>query len=186
MNIVIISGSARKNSLTHRVALHLQQQLQPKYSIELIDLREHHLPELEMPFVTEEKTPEQFHSLRKKMFDADAFIFVSPEYNGSYSSAMKNLIDHFPKTTYMKKAIGIVTASDGLFGGIRTAMQMQQLVCALFGVPAPQMLVTPQVDKKFDAEGNLLDETFTRNIENFLTEYLWLAEALHQHKLVSQ
>ena len=186
MNIVIISGSARKNSITHRLALHLQQQLQLKYQVELIDLRESFLPPIEIPFITEEKTPEQFLPLRKKMFAADAFIFVSPEYNGSYSSALKNFLDHFPKATYMKKALGIVSASDGLFGGMRAAMQMQQLICALFGVPAPQMLVTPQVDKKFDIEGKLLDESFTKNIENFLTEYLWLAEALHQDKIQSK
>ncbi len=182
MNIVILSGSARQHSMTHRVAVYLQQQLQTQHQIELIDLREAHLPPVEIPFITEEKTPEQYLPLRKKMFAADAFLFVTPEYNGGYSAAMKNLIDHFPKTAYIRKAIGIVTASDGLFGGMRAAMQMQQLVCALFGIPSPQMLVVPQADKKFDADGKLLDETFIRNSDNFLNEYLWLAESLYKNK----
>ena len=182
MNIVIISGSPREKSLTVRVANYLNEMLKESHQVELIDMRESALPQLETVFATAEKTPEQYLELRKKMFDADAFIFVSPEYNGGYSATMKNFIDHFPKTTYMKKVVGIVTASDGLFGGIRVALQLQQLVCALFAVPCPQMLVTPQVDKKFDENSQLADGTFQKNIDNFLTEYLWLAEAVHKAK----
>jgi hypothetical protein len=40
------------------------------------------------------------------------------------------------------------------------------------------MLIVPAVDKKIDAEGNLLDESFQNSIHNFVTEYLWLAESL--------
>jgi hypothetical protein len=38
------------------------------------------------------------------------------------------------------------------------------------------MLITPFVDKKFDEEGNLIDESFHKNIDIFLNEFLWLAE----------
>ncbi len=52
------------------------------------------------------------------MFAANAFIIVTPEYNGSYTPAMKNLFDHFPKQIH--KPFGIVTAStrgDGWHSG---------------------------------------------------------------------
>jgi hypothetical protein len=48
------------------------------------------------------------------------------------------------------------------------------------------MLVVPGVDKKFDESGKLLDESFTLSIENFVTEYLWLAEKLVTEKAVKQ
>ena len=63
-------------------------------------------------------------------------------------------------------------------GGMRASQQMQLLINALFGIGSPYMLVTPQVDKKFDAEGKLLDPSFMRNIELFVVEFLWLAENL--------
>jgi len=182
MNIVIISGSPRQNSITRRVAVHLSQKLKNDFNIELIDLRESKMPAIQSVFVSEEKTPEEYKVLRKKMVDADAFIFVSPEYNGGYSSAMKNLIDHFPKSTYARKVIGIVAASDGLFGGMRAALQMQLLVFALFGISCPQMLITPQVDKKFDENGVLTDESFQKNIDTFIKEYLWLTESIYKAK----
>ncbi len=182
MRINIISGSPRANSITKRAALYLQNVLSKNHEIVFIDLHQIDLPPMQTVYTNDENTPAEFQELRNKMFAADAFILVTPEYNGGYSPSMKNLLDHFTKTTYTKKAIGIVTASDGMFGGIRASQQMQLLICALFGIPCPQMLIIPQVDKKFDVEGNLLDESFTRNVDNFLKEYLWLAEALHKSK----
>jgi NAD(P)H-dependent FMN reductase len=89
---------------------------------------------------------------------------------------MKNLLDHFPKQS--RKAFGIVTASPGAMGGMRATQQMQLLIGALFGILSPYMLVTPGIDKKFDAEGNLLDESFRRQIDLFVKEFLWLAESV--------
>ena len=35
--------------------------------------------------------------LAKRILEADAFILITPEYNGSYSPHLKNLLDHFAK-----------------------------------------------------------------------------------------
>jgi NAD(P)H-dependent FMN reductase len=176
MHIEIISGSPRANSLTNRVALHLQKTLveNTDHEVGLIDLRDHVLPHMDAVFTSVEKTPVEHKGLAERMFAADAFIIVTPEYNGSYSPAMKNLFDHFPKQQH--KAFGIVTASPGAMGGIRAAMQLQQTVLALFGIPSPHMLIIPQVDQKFDADGLLLDNSFQPAINNFIDEFLWLGE----------
>jgi NAD(P)H-dependent FMN reductase len=122
------------------------------------------------------KAPGILKPLAERMLRANAFILVSPEYNGSYTAALKNLFDHFPKQAH--KAFGIVTASTGALGGMRAAQQMQLLVNALFGIGSPYMLVTPHVDKRFDVEGNLLDTGFQKNIDVFVNEFLWLAQNL--------
>ena len=177
MNIEIVSGSPRQESVTFRMALFLQKYLQEKtrHNINIIDVREWNFPTLqEKVYSSVENTPDHYKPLAKRMFAADAFIIVTPEYNGSYTPSMKNLFDHFPKQ--MHKPFGIVTASNGALGGIRASQQLQLLICALFGIPSPYMLVTPQVDKKFDADGNLIDQSFFNSIHNFITEFLWLAE----------
>ena len=180
MNIEIVSGSPRKGSITNRVALFLQQHLKEKtsHNIGLLDVREYSLPPIQDVFTSVEKAPEQFKPLAQRMFAADAFIIVTPEYNGSYSPAMKNMFDHFPKQ--MHKAFGIVTASDGAMGGMRASQQMQLLVNALFGIGSPYMLVIPQVTKKFGESGKLIDESFQRNIDTFVHEFTWLAERVAQ------
>jgi hypothetical protein len=78
----------------------------------------------------------------------------------------------------MHKAFGIATASTGVMGGIRASQQLQLLINALFGIGSPFMLITPTVEKKFDAAGNLIDPLFEKNVHTFITEFLWLAENL--------
>ena len=184
MRIEIISGSPRGTSITHRVALHLKNVITQKgeYEVDIIDLRKIEMPQLQTIFTSIESTPEKYRSLANRMFSADAFILVTPEYNGSYSAALKNLVDHFPKQHH--KVFGIVTASTGALGGIRAAMQLQELIFALFGIGSPYMLVTPQVDKKFDVQGNLLDESFQKAVDVFIKEFLWLARKVVDEKVV--
>jgi NAD(P)H-dependent FMN reductase len=184
MRIVIISGSPRAKSITHRVALHLENALQnTDHHIDLIDLRESNLPPIENVYSSIDAAPEEFRYVAEKMFNADAFILVTPEYNGSYAPAMKNLLDHFPKQNH--KVFGLVTASPGALGGIRAAMQLQQLVPALFGIASPHMLVVPQVDKKFNEQGLLLDGAFEKSIKQFIVEFLWLSEKLVDEKVAA-
>jgi NAD(P)H-dependent FMN reductase len=178
MNIEIISSSPRSGSLTHRVALHLHRHLttKTKHNIGLIDVRDWKLGLLENVFTSVENTPEKYKPLAERMFAAKAFILVSPEYNGSYSPALNNLLDHFPKQA--RKTFGLATASVGAMGGMRASQQLLLLVPGLFGVASSQLLVTPFVDKKFNSEGNLLDESFAKNVDVFVNEFLWLAESL--------
>lgn len=178
MNIEIISGSPRKDSLSHRVAIFLQRYISERsaHTVGLIDVRDWNLPLLQHVFTSVEKTPAPYRPLAERMFAAEAFILVTPEYNGSYSPALQNLVDHFPKQGH--KAFGIVTASPGAMGGMRASQQLLLLIPALFGVASPHMLVTPLVDKKFDAEGNLVDPGFEKPIETFVSEFLWLAGTL--------
>jgi chromate reductase len=178
MKIEIISGSPRHESVTVRVAKFLHKYLSEttEHEVNLLDVRNFPLPNIQKVWTSLEAVPAEWQHLGKRVFGADAFILVTPEFNGSYSPAMKNLLDHFPKQS--RKPFGIVTASVGAMGGMRASQQMQLLVAALFGVASPQMLVTPLVDKKFDAEGNLLDESFQKQVEFFVKEYLWLAQKL--------
>ncbi len=179
MNIEIISGSPRKGSVTQRVALFLQKYMSEKtgHTVNLLDVRDWQLPLLQQEvFSHAGKAPDILQMLAGRIFQADAFIMVTPEYNGSYTSALKNLFDHFPKQAH--KTFGIVTASTGAMGGIRASQQLQLLINALFGIGSPYMLITSFVDKKFDAAGNLLDETFQKNVDVFVGEFLWLAENL--------
>lgn len=178
MNIEIIAGSPRNPSLNLRVAKHIYQKLQTttKHQIGLIEMNKTNLPFIQNVWSSPSDAPETFRNLAERMFAADAFIISSPEYNGAYSPAMKNLFDHFPKQN--KKPFGIITSSPGAMGGIRASQQILQLVPALFGIASPNLLIVPQVDKKFDEEGNLMTPEFQKNINDFCTEFIWLAEKL--------
>lgn len=185
MKIEIISGSPRINSVTRRVALNLKKWFDTNtdHETDIIDMKDWNLPPVQSVFVSVDRTPEEFKLLAERIFNADAFILVTPEYNGSYSPAMKNLLDHFPKQHH--KPFGIVTASPGALGGIRASQQLLQLIPALFGIASPYLLIVPTVDKKFDEAGNLVDSSFEKNVHNFVSEFLWLSENIVSRKVAA-
>lgn len=185
MNLVVIAGSPRKGSVTKRIALHLENHFSEttSHNIQFVDLEEVNLPPIQQVWSSIDAVPEEFKSLATIVFEADAFVLVTPEYNGSYSPAMKNLLDHFPKQ--LRKPFGLVAGSYGAFGGLRAGLQMQALVSALFGVFSPHMLIVPQMDKKFDEQGNLLDPAFQSSIDQFAKEFLWLAERVTAKELLT-
>lgn len=178
MKIEIISSSPRDNSVTNRVAIFLEKYFSKNsnHPINIIDVRDWKLGLLQNVWTSVESTPDAYKPLAKRIFEADAFIIVTPEYNGNYSPALQNLMNHFPKQA--RKVFGLVTASPGAMGGMRASQQLLLMVPALFGIVSPQMLITPMVDKKFDEDGNLIDENFKKSIDLFANEFLWLAESL--------
>ena len=178
MNIEIISGSAREKSITVRAAYAVQNWFRShtSHNIHIIDCREYQLPWMERVFNSLENTPDEWKPLFNRIFNADAFIFVTPEYNGSYSPALKNMVDHFPKLLH--KPLGIVTASDGKLGGMRAAQQLILLGAGLFTIVSPQLLLVPTIEQKLDKKGHVIDPSFEKSIHNFASEYLWLAEKL--------
>jgi NAD(P)H-dependent FMN reductase len=177
MNILIFSGSPRTESLTRRVAIHLMKRFQnADIQTGLVDMAAWKIPPVQAVWRTPEEAPIEFQDLARQVEAADAYILVTPEYNGSYSPALKNLLDHFPKRS--RKPFGIVTASPGALGGMRAAQQLLLLIPALFGIASPHFLLAPGVDKKFDEEGDLLDPGFEKSVNGFLDEFRWLCERL--------
>ncbi len=183
MKITLLSGSSRVNALSIRVANLLKNEIEKNYAqvqVQILDIRDFPLPFIENAWPTHDAIPTTHVALKPLLFDADAVILISPEYNGSYSPVMKNLLDHFPK--FSRKAFGICTYTNGAMGGMRAAMQMQQLICGIFGVPCPQMLLIGGVEKKIDENGQLIDPTFQRSIDGFLTEFIWLSQSIYEAK----
>ena len=171
--------------MSRRVAINLKKWLDSntEHETNIIDMKDWSLPAVQSVFVSIDRTPDQFKPLAERIFKAEAFILVTPEYNGSYSPAMKNLLDHFPKQHH--KPFGIVTASPGGFGGIRASQQLLQLIPSLFGIASPYLLIVPAVDKKFDEQGNLIDPAFEKSVHNFISEFLWLSENLVSGKVAA-
>lgn len=179
MNITIISGSQNPESLTIRVATHLQERLNELYPdnhISILDVRAYEIPLDITVYHPDREHPAALSDLITSIYATDAFILLSPEYNGCYTPALKNLLNHFPK--FLHKPVGIVTASDGKLGGLRAAQQLQLLTVAHFGVPSATMLIVPQVHLLFEENGHLLDTKFEKQVNIFLEEFMWLARKL--------
>src|SRR6478736_8869378 len=93
--------------------------------------------------------------LRNKIKDAEDYISVTPEYNRSTSSALKNTLDYFLEEYYFKPS-AIVSYSPGMFGGINAAQQLR-LVFAELGAPSiSSSFAISRVQNVFAEDGKLL------------------------------
>ncbi len=178
MQIEIIAGSPRNPSLNLSVATYVHRYMQEhtSHKVGLIAMNQTEVPFIQKVWQHAEDAPEALRNVAKRIFSADALILSTPEYNGGYSPAMKNLLDHFPKQK--RKAMGVLTSSDGAMGGMRAAQQVLQLIPALFGIASPFMLVVPKAHEKFDEKGALIMPSFEKNVADFVHEFVWLAEQL--------
>jgi len=96
------------------------------------------------------------------------------------------MVDYYGLKVFEKKVIGVSAVSIGSLGGIRSALQLQQLILAIYAIPVPQMLLIPQVQNKFDENGTLIDDSFSKNVNLFIRDFLWFAEAIYLKRKAEQ
>lgn len=108
IHILGILGSLRERSRTE-LALNrcLAAARQEEATTSLFDLRQRPLP-----FCDGRDDPASYPAavseLRARVKSADALLFASPEYNGSYSAAMKNVLDFLGPDHLRGKIAGVI------------------------------------------------------------------------------
>ena len=118
MNL-IISGTNRAHSYSLKVAEYYQQQLQELgESWEILPLTS--LPNDLLSSDLYGKSSPSFASIQERVNQAEKFIFIIPEYNGSFPGVLKVFIDAcaFPSSFAHKKA-ALIGLSSGKYGNIR-------------------------------------------------------------------
>lgn len=102
-----------------------------EFDVDLVDLAE-----LDLPLMTEPNHPrlqqytqEHTKAWSERVAAADAFAFVMPEYNFSYSAPLKNAIDYLSKE-WGNKPLGFVTYG-GVSGGTRAMVALLPTLHAL-------------------------------------------------------
>jgi NAD(P)H-dependent FMN reductase len=178
MNIAIISSSTRPGRTSHRAALALKKAIETSVNtVNFIDLKVLELPLFgeRFAFLTESERTENMIKIAEMLQQSKAIIFVTPEYNGSISTGLKNLLDTFGKAEFAGKPIGVTTASTGILGGIRAAQQLQVNILGVGAYPQPQMLTVGEVDKQMDTEGEVLNSAFEAKLNSFVSSFLGFA-----------
>jgi NAD(P)H-dependent FMN reductase len=173
MKISIISSSTRKGRLSHRIALALKASIEKQgQDADIIDLNEVGLPPFNERLPYLDPQPELLVEIMEKLTSSHGIIFLTPEYNGSISSGLKNFIDVFAKKGFMGKPIGVATGSTGAMGGIRAAYQLQQIILSIYGYPQPRMLTVGKMDKVLDQNGNVSDPDFGEKLDAYVHTFI--------------
>ena len=158
--ILGICGSLRKQSF-NLMALKAAQALVPAdTSLDVYDIAG--LPLFNQD---EEKNPTpKVTDFKAKIRAADAILFAVPEYNYSIAGVLKNAIDvasrPYGDSAWTNKPVAMIGASVGILGTARAQYHLRQCFVFLnmYAVNQPEVLIR-ECANKFDAAGNLTDET---------------------------
>lgn len=177
--ITILYGAIREGRLSIRAAKALNNALKAsgKADVTFIDIKDYNIPVMEARLKDMENPPANLLEISKALEGADGIVFVTPEYNNSYSGAIKNTIDYFTKE-WAKKPIGICCGSNGKQAGINASNLLQLLVLAIGAFPMPYKFLVPELHLSLDEEGVPQNETIQKNLDRFVKEYLWFVEAI--------
>lgn len=113
------------------------------FDVELIDLKAVSLPFLEEPNHPrlQQYTDERTKAWGATVAAADAFVFVTPEYNFGSPPALVNALDHvYVEWNY--KPAGFVSYG-GVSGGLRSVQMTRQILTALKMVPIVEAVTLP-------------------------------------------
>lgn len=141
------------------------------FDVKVADLRELDLPVMNEPHHPRLHQYEYEHTKRWSAIvdDADGFIIVTPEYNHSFSGALKNAMDYLFQE-WRGKPVGVVSYG-GISGGTRATVALQ-VVLANFAMRGTAANVEIQwVAKRIDEHGAFVsDETLDAVLEAQLDE----------------
>ncbi len=155
--LTIIAGTNRAGSSTLKLAVYYQKKLTEKgVEAKILSLEE--LPENLLKSDLYGKRSEGFKPMQEQISASEKFIFIIPEYNGSFPGALKVFIDacDFPASFYDKKA-ALIGISSGKYGNIRGVDHFTG-VCNYLNMHVLSLkLHIPFIRKEINADGDLTE-----------------------------
>lgn len=170
--ITIIASTNRPGSSTLKVAEYYKGQLAGRgVASQVFSLMD--LPDCIIATDLYGKRSEKFKPIQQLVDDTDKFIFIIPEYNGSFPGVLKVFIDacDFPDSFSDKKA-ALVGVSSGKYGNIRGIDHFTG-VCNYVNLHVhPMKLHIPAVHKDLGADGNFTSNDTIKFISQQLDRFL--------------
>lgn len=128
MNILAFGGSNSSVSINKQLAIHAAEQV-PDANVTVIDLNDYPLPLYGPDLEQASGIPENVTKLRDMIIATDGIVLSLAEYNGSYSTAFKNVFDWLSRIemkVWQDKHMLLLATSPGKRGGasvLRTAVE---------------------------------------------------------------
>ena len=187
MKTLIFAGSARKQSYNRQLA-QATARIAADAGAEVTHIE---LADFDIPMynadLEAEGTPADVLRLKQIMLDHPAWIICAPEYNGSYPALLKNTIDwaSSPVKTdpvwkdgfrsFTGKVVGLLSASPGGLGGLRSLTHLSPLMANLQCWVAPKQFALGRAFDAFAEDGSLKQEAHRASVQAVVEQVLWAA-----------
>lgn len=192
MKVLVFAGSTRIASFNRRLA-HEAARLARERGAEVTHLE---LGDYDVPMYNADLeargTPAAVMKLKQVFHDHPAWIVCTPEYNASYPALVKNTFDWISSPvkgdpvwddafrSTRGKVVGVLSASNGGFGGMRSQSHLVPLLFNLQCWVAPQVYGLARAATAFDEQGRLLEVAAQDRVAAVIDQVLWAAGRLQQ------
>ena len=189
--LLVFAGSTRQQSHNRKLA-HVAAQMARDQGAAVAHLE---LSDLDIPLYNADLeargTPADVLKLKQILFDHPAWIICSPEYNGGYTALLKNTLDWASSPvhgdplwssglrSFVGKVVGLLSASPGLRGGLRSLEQLTPIILNSQCWLAPKRHSLASAAQAFDADGQLIDAKQRDAVQAVVQQVLWAAARLH-------
>ena len=191
MKALVFAGSTRiasfNRKLAHEVAAMTRERGAEVTHLELAD---YDLPMYNADLEAR-GTPPDVLRLKQLFWEHPAWLICTPEYNASYPALMKNTLDwlsspvkgdpvwHDDFRFSRGKVVGVLSASPGALGGLRSQSHLIPLLLNLHCWVAPQTFALGRAGSAFDDDGQLVDAGSRTRVQSVVDQVLWAAGRLH-------
>jgi chromate reductase len=175
VRILGIAGSLRRDSYNRAALRAASQLLPPDATLDIFELDG--IPGFNQD--EEQNPPARVAELKRRVRQADAILFVTPEYNYSMPGVLKNAIDWasrpYGDNAFDGKPAAIAGASIGQMGTSRAQYHLRQscVFLNMHVINRPEVMV-PNAAQHFDEQGNVTDaktKDFLRQLLAALVEF---------------
>ena len=156
-NLMVLIASTRPGRVGLPVGEWIAERARSHGSFD-VDLAD--LAEIDLPLMDEPNHPRMCQYTRphtlawsERVDAADAFVFVTPEYNYGIAAPLKNAID-FLHQEWMHKPVGFVSYG-GVSAGTRAVQMTKQVISTLSMVPVFEAVSIPFVFQFLDDESRV-------------------------------
>ncbi|GIN40681.1 NADPH-dependent FMN reductase [Heyndrickxia oleronia] len=176
MKIVAIVGSIRKESYNLKLAKYIQTRYADRFDLEILNIKDlpHYDQDIEM------NPPEVVTEFKGKVAEADAVLWVTPEFNYSIPGVLKNAIDWLSRVekVMIGKPSWIMGATMGALGTVRAQQHLRDILFCP-GVGSPLLpgneVYVGAVHEKIDESGNLTHESTVKFIDLVVDNFInWM------------
>lgn len=176
IKVLCVVGSIRKNSINRELAVAVSKLFAPDFQVAFADLKT-------LPLYNQDldgDLPASVVAFKAQVAQADAILFVTPEYNRSMPGVLKNALDigsrPYGENVWDNKPAAILGTSTG---GIGTALAQHHLrqVLAFLNMPTMQQ---PEAyvryhDGLFNVDGDILEDRTKQHLQNWITAFeVWI------------
>jgi len=174
--VAVIVGSLRRDSVNRQFAQALAKLARPKLDMQIVEIGDLPLYDQDL----EAELPAAVVRFKHQIESADAVLFVTPEFNRSFSAALKNAIEWgsrpWGKTSWAGKPGAIVGATLGAVGTAAAQSQLRSVASAVGIALAAQPEIYLNFREGLIVDGEITDENFVALLKDWVEKFAdWIA-----------